>query len=81
MSTPVNPRIQLTTLISVLSNFTCAPLSLAMSHCHKSPVPPVHSIHPMMIVWRLGRKIIRTVICAVSQNYYTMICTVFEVAC
>ena len=44
-------------------------LFLTYIHGVISPSPPVDSIWAMMIVWRLGGKIIRTVLCCVVFVY------------
>jgi len=50
--------------------------------CFPFPSPPVGSIWAMMIVWRLGGKIIRTVLCCLVYNscaqWYTQMWTVFR---
>jgi len=38
-------------------------VTLAFSHCHLSPSPPLDNIRVMVIVWRLRGNIIRTALC------------------
>jgi len=51
----------------------CTGCNIVSRMCTPSPSPPVDIVRAMMIVWRIRRKLIRTVLCCVVSLYAAVV--------